>query len=311
MLIFLMSMTLSAISFAVLLIAGPIIEVRDLEVAFQNLKAATESKKDAAEVKKLAAETCAMARQVLSAPPPESDTESEAWTSYVAYVRDIELYTEYALYATAVQAPPAMTVDLISTLEQQNPKSKYLNEAYAPYFRALNQTGGAAKIPALAEKAIPNFPNNEDLLLVLADTAMNRKQSDRALGYAERLIVVLAKHPKPEGVSSADWERKRSAALGRGYWIAGVVQSEKTRYYEADKDLRAALPLIQGNETMMGSALFYLGLANYQLGKMMMNKARVLEAAKFSEQAAAIKGPLSQQAWHNALVMKTEAGNMR
>jgi hypothetical protein len=42
-----------------------------------------------------------------------------------------------------------------------------------------------------------------------------------------------------------------------------------------------------------------------------MDKARVTEAAKFSDQAAAIKGPLQQQAWTNAQVMKTEAGKMR
>ena len=146
---------------------------------------------------------------------------------------------------------------------------------------------------------------------MLADTAITRKQSDRALGYANRLLAALNKHPKPEGIASADWERKRSATLGRGHWIAGLVQSEKAQYYQADAHLRAALPLIQGNEAMMGPALFHLGLANYQLGKTMLNKARVLEAAKFSEQAAAIQGPFSQQAWHNALVMKTEAANMR
>jgi hypothetical protein len=44
---------------------------------------------------------------------------------------------------------------------------------------------------------------------------------------------------------------------------------------------------------------------------MTMKKAQVLEAVKFSQQAAAIKGPLAQQAWHNAQVMKDEAGRMR
>ncbi len=305
-------MNLPLVSFGVLLIVGPTINVRnDLENAFQSLKEATESKKDAAEVKELAAKTCALARQVLSAPGPESDTETEAWTKLVAYTREVELYTEYALFATAIQAPPKATVDLLSTLEQQNPKSKYLDETYSRYFLALNQTGAASRIPAVAEKAIAYFPNNEDLLLVLADTAISRNQNDRALGYAKRLLAVLSKHPKPEGLSPADWDRKRSAALGHGHWIAGLVYSEKAQYYLADSELRAALPLIKANEGMMGPALFHLGLANYQLGKMMMNKAMVLQGAKFSEQAAAINGPLSQQAWHNALVMKTEAGNMR
>ena len=63
------------------------------------------------------------------------------------------------------------------------------------------------------------------------------------------------------------------------------------QYFEADKELRAALPLIQGNTAMTAPALFYLGMANYDLGRRTMSKARVPEAAKFSEQAAAIKGP--------------------
>ena len=75
--------------------------------------------------------------------------------------------------------------------------------------------------------------------------------------------------------------------------------------------LRAALPMIKDNPGMNGAALFYLGVANFELGKMTLNKARVLEAAKFSEQAAAIPGPLAQQAWKNAQIIKTEAGKMR
>lgn len=287
-------MTAFVLSFAVILSFGPPTVIHeDLENAFQGLTEAV-SKKAAAEVKELAAEACALARQLES-----------------ARAREIELYTEYALYATAVASPPATTVDLLAALEQQNPKSRYLDEAYGPYLMALQQTGAASKIPAIATKAIANFPNNEDLLLVMADTALSRKQNDRALNYAERLLSSLYKHPRPEGMSAPDWERKRSAALGRGHWIAGLLHAEKAQYYEADKDLRSALPLIRGNEAMLAPALFHLGVVNYELGRMTMKKARVLEAATFSEQSAALGGPLAQQAFHNALVMKTEAGKMR
>jgi len=79
----------------------------------------------------------------------------------------------------------------------------------------------------------------------------------------------------------------------------------------ADKSLRAALPLIKGNDSMTGPALFFLGMANYNLGKMTMNKAKIVEAAKFSEQSAAIAGAYTDQARHNALVMKAEADKMR
>ena len=38
---------------------------------------------------------------------------------------------------------------------------------------------------------------------------------------------------------------------------------------------------------------------------------KILEGAKFSQQAAAIDGPYAEQARHNALVMKNEADRMR
>jgi hypothetical protein len=90
-----------------------------------------------------------------------------------------------------------------------------------------------------------------------------------------------------------------------------VIHGAKQQWMAADKDLRAALPLIKGNDAMLGAALFHLGMANYNLGKMTNSKAKVLEGAKFSEDCAKITGPFTDQAWHNAQAMKTEAGQMR
>jgi hypothetical protein len=303
-------MLLRALSCALLLFAGPSVAAPDdLEEALNGLKEA-ESKKDPALVKKHAAETCALARKAIATLAPESDDEKEAWTQRVAYARAVELQVEYALYATALQAPAAAAVELLAALEEQNPRSRYLDSGYAHYFVALTKVGAASKIPAIAEKAIVQFPANEDLLLVAADSAMNRKQSDRALGYAKQLVAVVGKHPRPEGMSAANWERKKTAALGRGYWIAGMVHAEKNQYSPADQALRAALPLIQGNDLMTAGALFYLGVVNYQLGRLTNNKPQVLEAVKFSEKAAAITSPYHMQALRNAHVMRTEAFKM-
>ena len=201
-------------------------------------------------------------------------------------------------------------MDLLSTLEAQNPKSKYLADAYGFYFYALHQSE-AYKVNAVAEKAIEHFPENDDALMVLAENSLSKKQTDRALAFAKRLTAAVSKRSRPEGMSAADWDRKRNTELGSGHWIAGVVEAEKSSFFDADKDLRAALPLVAGNQSRKASALFYLGLANYQLGKMTMKKSQILEAVKFSQDAAAIQGPLTQQAWHNAQVMKDEAAKMR
>ena len=303
-------MKLSTLTVAIVLLGGPVVAFADtLDDSYQSLQDAV-AKKDIAQVKKLVADVAPLVKEGLAVPAPEAADEKAAWTARNDYVKSVGQYMEYALFAVSIGAPPATVVDLISTLEQQNPKSKYLESAYAPYLVALNQTGAAAKIPAIAEKALASLPDNVDLLGVMADGAFTKQQNDRALVFANRLIAAFAK-PKPEVVPDAEWTRKRSVLLGHGYWIAGLVYGMKNDFNPADKDLRAALPLIQGNNAMLAPAYFYLGLANNQLGKQFLSKARVMEAAKFSDQCAAIPGPYADQARHNALIMRADAEKMR
>jgi len=304
-------MKLPVLGLAIMFLAGPVVAVADdLEDAVQSLKEAV-AKKDVDAVKKLAATIRPMTAGILAeAAPADADAKKE-WEAHMAYAKSTQLYVESAFYTVAVQSEPAVLIDLIATLEQQNPKSKYLDQAYGAYLVALDKNGEKAKIPAIARKGLANFPENEDLLLYLTDLEMTAKRTDSALAYANRLTAALNKHSKAEGMTAADWERKRGAALAHGYYIAGVLSAEKGLYVPADKNLRAALPLIQGQPGMMGPALFYLGMANYQLGKMTNSKAKVLEGSKFSEQSMAIPSPYQDQARHNALVMKDEAARMR
>ena len=286
-------MNLTIPGLAILLMAAPAFAAPDdMDDAHQALKEAVQAKKGAAEVKKLAAQAHALAHPLATSP------ESEDLKDAIAHAREVETYTEYALYSTALQSPAEAAVDLLSTLEQQNPKSKYLDEGYGRYFIALNQTGAASKIVAIAEKALTNLPDNPDLLMVLADSALTRKQYDRAVSYGQRLAVAASEH-------------KRNSAVGRGRYIAGVAAASGTKWAVADKELRAALPFIKDSEEMTGNALFYLGLANYQLGKMTLKKAQMLEAVKFSEQAAGMKCSTAQQAFKNARLIKLEADKMR
>ena len=296
---------------ALVLLAGPAVGLADtLEEKFQSLQDAVRNK-NAADVKKLAVEVFPLARDAMAAPAPAAAEEKESWSNGIARAKSVDAYAEYALFATALQSPPATLVDLIATLEQESPKSQYLDQAYGAYLVALAQTGAAAKVPAVAEKALANFPENEDLLLVLVDSSLNRKQTDRALNFANRLVAAVGKHGKPENLTMPQWEKKKTAGLARGYWVSGVIYGERGQHMNCDKNLRAALPLIQGNNAMLGPALFYLGMANYQLGKMTLNKAKILEGAKFSQESAAIESAYADQARHNAIVMKTEAERMR
>jgi tetratricopeptide (TPR) repeat protein len=285
-------MRLFAVALSVLFVAsGQGKEPGDMENSYQNLQKAVKDN-DAAQVKKLAAETSAAARAIISSSAPQGDAEKETWTKDVAYAKEVDAYTEYALYTVGVQAKPAEAVELFALLEQQSPKSKYLDDGYGFYLGCLRQTGGGAKEVGIAAKGLANFPGNEDLLMLLAESSMKGKRYDATIGYADRLVAAASK-------------RNKTANVGQGYYLSGVARFFKNQYPQTDKSLRAALPLIQGDQK--ACALFYLGVANYQLGKATMNKGLIKQGATFSEQSAAVKSPCQQQAYGNSLAMKAEA----
>ncbi len=303
-------MKLSALGIAIFLLAGPVVVADELDDSYQGLQDAV-AKKDAPQVKKLAVQACELARKVIAAPAPTNAIDKEDWPNRVKYAKEVEAYTEYALYATGVQSGPAVMVDLLGLLEQQSPKSKYLDQGYEAYLAALHEVGKDDEIPGIAEKAIVNFPNNPDLLAVLAENARIKNQADRAISFANRLVAAANSRQKPEAVSAADWERQKSVWLGRGYWIAGVLNGAKNLYALSNKNLRAALPYIKGEPALMGPALFYLGFSNYNLATMTNNKAQMLEAQKFSEQCAAIEGAYQNQCYKNSMAMRDAAARMR
>lgn len=282
----------------------------NLEVSYNGLKAA-EAKKDPDLVAKWAKQTSEIARKIVKAPQPSDASQTDDWKKRVDYAHQVDVYTEYALYATALQGGDGnKTITLFETLQEQNPQSEYLPKLYGPYLVALNQTGQAAKVLPFAESAIQHDPNNEDLLMVLANGAMNQKDNAKALQYSSKLVDAMSTKAKPEGMADADWEKKKAATLGRAYWMEGVIHAEQKKYLEADKELRQALPLIQDNEPLKAGALFYLGVANYTLGKG-KSRQRLVDALKFSEESAAIKGPYQAMAQKNAQSIRAETGGRR
>ena len=283
----------------------------ELDDSLAALKEA-QAKKDAALIKKLGAETSALAKKAIETPAPAAADEKEAWKAHVDYAKNVQLQADYIVYSLAAESEPETTLELMAALEQQNPKSKYLDEGgYATYFTALERTGASAKVIPIAEKALASLPDCPDLLFVLANAAARKQQSDKTLTYSNRLTATMTKRSKPEGMSAADWEKKKNELLGGGYYMAGMVYGQRDQYVNADKTLRAALPFIKGTDAMMGPALYYLGVANYKLGMMTNAKAKVQAGVDFSEQSAKIVSPLQSQALKNSWIMKGDLAKMR
>jgi len=292
------------LTFAMISLAGMACAAPDeLDDAFAQLKEVS-GKNDADGVKKWATESSKLARAEVAKGKP-ADTSAEDWTKRVEYAKGVDTFSEYAL-ATAASQPataPAKTVELVDALLVMNPKSTYLGQCTAAYLAALGKTGGD-KI-AGATKVVAGDPNNEEALYALAEGLMG-KSPDRAFTYATRLVNAMKAKAKPEGVSEADWQTKKSAFLGRGYYFAGVTGCTRQIWKDCDTNLKAAVPYISKEPALAGPAYFYLGLANYQLGKITTDRTKIQEGLKYSQQSAAIPGTMQAAAQGNVTAMTNE-----
>lgn len=273
----------------------------DMDAAYFALKAAV-AKEDVAQAKTWSARTSELARKNISATKPTDDDAKQQ----LEYAKQVDEYSEYALYVLALKAQPKDAVDLVDTLLKQNPKSQYLSEVANNYFVALTKAGEAAKVCPAADKMA--VEKNAEAMLQAADCAWRASRATSVISYAAKAAEAVNTRPKREGVSDSDWATQKSVLLGTANFYTGVGNAMEMRYGPANKALRAALPAIKGNSQLYAVALFDLGLANYSLGKPVGDKAQMRQGLQFFQESAAISGPMQDQASRNAKLVLAELG---
>lgn len=274
------------------------LDPKDLDSAQINLKAA-EAKGDVGLIAKWAAMTGERAKAVAASPKPTDEDEVEYWQERVAYSKDVNRYSEYALFGAAMKTEdPAAKLALVASLRERNPKSEYMPQMTAIEFNAHRQSGDTEKAVASAETAIEANLADEDMYVFLADYHMQaKKDPDKVILYSNEAVEILDSKAKPEGMTDEAWSNKKTTLTGLSHFMAGAALFEqKKNVKEADKSLRAALPHVEGNEQLKAATLFYLGLANYQMKNMK-------DAVTFSQQCAAIKSPFQAKARQNLKLM--------
>lgn len=273
----------------------------DLAIAQEVLKAA-EASRDPAQIRKWALAASAAARRVAAAPKPAAEDEAETWKANVAFATHLDKYCDYALFALALQSP-AQRIEIGELLASHSPASDYNKQLLPQMFIAYQQAGNHQKALAIAEQEAAN----DDMLIYAASKFYEQKDKAKATKYAKALLEHLAAKPAPQGVAEADWTRNKNLKLGLAHWMLGVLASNDQKWAEADTNLRAALPYIKDNKDLAAETLFHLGLANYRLGDTKQpDKARIVDALKFSNQCAAIPGPYQAPARKNAAAIRTQ-----
>ena len=137
------------------------------------LRAAVDGKKGAAEIKKLATTVLNEAKKAEG--PAPADADKDNWAARQKYAEGVAEYAEYALYSASVGASSATAMDMISTLENLAPKSKYLTQ---------------------------------DAYLVVANAAMTAQDADRAMAFARKALTA------PKGANAAKAETNAHYIIG-------------------------------------------------------------------------------------------------
>ncbi len=270
-----------------------------VESAHQALKAA-ELKKDPDMVLKWSAKTSELAQKVVASPQPKEEDQVENWKARVEYAKQVNTYTEYSLYAMALQTPdPKKQVALLEALQQRNPKSEYLAKSTGLMFLAYQKAGAADKAIALAEQVAASGEPSEDMLLVLTDDAMKKKDGQKVHTYTTKLVQIMSAKPKPEGVADADWNKRKNTIMGLGYYMNGKQYFNEGKLGPADADLRKSLPLVEDNAAVKPEVLFLLGLSNYKM-------EHIQDAANFFKACAAVKSPFQAQANKNLTAIRAQ-----
>src|SRR5262249_43276195 len=149
-----------------------------------------------------------------------------------------------------------------------NAQSQYLPQTTVPLFFAYRQTGANDKALALAEKTVATDASNEDMLLMLVDDYLQKKKEpEKVHAYSAKIVEIMNAKAKPEGVGDADWQTRKKSVTGIAYYMSGKLYFSQNRFAETDKQMRAALPLLQDNAQLKPEVLYCLAMANYKLEK--------------------------------------------
>ncbi len=281
------------------------IEPSDVFTAHDCLKAA-EAKKDPDLVMKWSQTASDVARKVAAEPKPAQPDQVEDWSRRVDFAKQADTYTEYSLYAAILQTTdPAKRIALGEELEKRNPTSQYLALAAEPWFLAYYQAGQADRALAVAERFVARGNASVEMLLAAADGNRARKQYDRALDLAEKAAAAARARPKPEGAADADWEKWKAQMEGRAHYTAGMVYIAQSKWTDADKELRTALPAVAGDNEVNSETLFYLGFANYQLAEAGQTQ-RATDALRFSEECSKAPGRYQETGAKNVRAIRAK-----
>ena len=65
-------------------------------------------------------------------------------------------------------------------------------------------------------------------------------------------------------MSDADWTARKNLITGLAHYLNGKLYHNENNFAKADVELRAALPLVEGNAAVKPEVLYMLALSNFK-----------------------------------------------
>jgi hypothetical protein len=277
-----------------------VLDPQNIEVADRSLKLA-ERKQDAALTKKWADITAKSAASLLAIPATgEAGKKKMELARSMGGNMEIRAYTEILGTADALQKQAR-----IEKFLNQYKESCYRSVLEDLYLEAANASGGSQKALTAAKKILEWDDHNVVALMVIAENQLRSgREPGRLRDSATKILALIDQQAKPEGLTAAQWSKKKTLLGGRAHWMIGRTFMQEDRYREADSSLRVALPYLKGESQLTSDALFFLAWANYQLHN-------YNDAIRFNTECMRIEGPYRAQAAKNLEVMRAETANQQ
>src|SRR6476469_1178966 len=151
----------------------------------------------------------ALGQNTAAPPPPASQPQASA-AAAAPQKKEIKDPAEYNAYVGAVQQTDATAK--ISGLEAfltQYPNSVMKEDALELLMGTYQQAGNQAKVIDAANRLLTANPDNTRGLVLLAYNERAAQKWADAKQHAERGLQALAKMPKGDGVSDADFAKQK------------------------------------------------------------------------------------------------------
>jgi tetratricopeptide (TPR) repeat protein len=269
----------------------------DLYSAYTILRAA-EAKGDEASVDKWTARVAEMSQSVLAA-EAKSPAQTQEGKERVALAKESSGRVEDSRFYRILREPDLnKRASQLEAFLKQDSRPEYRKQANPVLFYVYRTLGNGQRAYETAERMLREDANDEDALIFVADTLFSRRGApERVIANSQRVVEILRTKEKPNWYTDAQWHRKLTTYVGSAYWMMGHLQLERSDFAHADASFRLALPNFAGDSQTSGNILFYLGWANYNLGKWE-------DAAKMYQQCAALQGPFQTQASRNVGIVR-------